>query len=53
MTSSDCLTGADIVTETSKIIDSKYFINFQGDESLINSLDLIKAKNEKIKYPNY
>lgn len=53
MTSSNCLTGTDRVAEASKSIESKYFINLQGDEPLIDSQDLIKAKNKKIEFPNH
>ena len=36
MTSKSCLTGTDRVAQASKEIDSKFIINVQGDEPLIN-----------------
>ena len=53
MTSRNCLTGTDRVAEASKKINSKIFINVQGDEPGINPKDIKKVINEKIKYPNH
>ena len=47
MTSSTCLTGTDRVAEASKKLNSKIYINVQGDEPTINPNDIkkiIKAK---------
>ena len=53
MTSKKCLTGTDRVAQASKKIKSKIFINVQGDEPLINSLDIQAVIKAKKKYPNY
>jgi len=53
MTSRKCLTGTDRVAEASKKINSKIFINVQGDEPTINFKDIIKIYKTKIKYPNH
>ena len=52
MTSSKCLTGTDRVAEASKKVNSKIYINVQGDEPTINiqitlSVDTIKFINMK------
>jgi 3-deoxy-manno-octulosonate cytidylyltransferase (CMP-KDO synthetase) len=48
-----CLTGTDRVFQASKKINSKIIINVQGDEPIINSLDIKKIINAKIKFPNH
>lgn len=53
MTSSKCLTGTDRVAEASKKVNSKIYINVQGDEPTINPKDIKKVIDAKIKYPNY
>lgn len=53
MTSRKCLTGTDRVAEASKKIKSDFFINVQGDEPTINSKDIKKIIDAKIKFPNY
>ena len=53
MTSKKCLTGTDRVAEASKKIKSDFFINVQGDEPTINSQDIKKIIDAKIKFPNY
>ncbi len=45
-TGSDCLTGTDRVAEFSKLIDADYYINVQGDEPLMNPLDILKIKDQ-------
>ena len=45
MTSANCLTGTDRVAEVSKKIDAEFYINVQGDEPLINPLDIKKIIN--------
>ena len=52
MTSRGCLTGTDRVAEASKKINSKIFINVQGDEPTINFRDIVKIYKTKIKYPD-
>lgn len=53
MTSTKCLTGTDRVAQASKKISGKIFINVQGDEPLINPLDVKKIINAKKKFPNH
>ena len=53
MTSTKCLTGTDRVAQASKKINGKIFINVQGDEPLINPLDIKKIINAKKKFPNH
>lgn len=53
MTSPSCLTGTDRVAEAAKKINSKYFINVQGDEPTINPYDIKKIIRAKIKYPDH
>tara|TARA_Y100000591_G_scaffold323690_1_gene341916 strand:+ start:251 stop:979 length:729 start_codon:yes stop_codon:yes gene_type:complete len=53
MTSSKCLTGTDRVAQASKKISGKIFINVQGDEPLINPLDIKKIINAKKKFPSH
>jgi 3-deoxy-manno-octulosonate cytidylyltransferase (CMP-KDO synthetase) len=45
MTSNNCLTGTDRVAEIADKLDADFFINVQGDEPLINPLDIIKMIN--------
>lgn len=52
-TSKQCLTGTDRVFQASKKINSKIIINVQGDEPIINSLDIKKIISAKIKFPNH
>ena len=49
MTSKNCLTGTDRVAEIAKKINSKIYINVQGDEPLINPKDILKILSEKKK----
>lgn len=53
MTSKKCLTGTDRVAEASKRVRSDFFINVQGDEPTINSQDIKKIINAKIKFPKH
>ena len=53
MTSQNCLTGTDRVAEVAKKINSKIYINVQGDEPLVNPRDIKKIISQKIKYPNH
>lgn len=58
ITSSKCKTGTDRIYEFSKKIVSKYYINVQGDEPLVNPYDIkkiikqIKLKSSKNKVIN-
>ena len=53
MTSNKCLTGTDRVAEASKNINSKIFINVQGDEPTIDPKDIKKIINAKKKFPHH
>lgn len=53
MTSSRCLTGTDRVAEASKKLNSKIYINVQGDEPTINPNDIKKIIKAKKKFPNH
>ena len=47
MTSSKALTGTDRVAEASEQLDYDIYINVQGDEPLVNPLDIRKCINLK------
>lgn len=53
MTSTKCLTGTDRVAEVAKKINSKIYVNVQGDEPLVNSRDIKKIISKKIEFPNH
>jgi 3-deoxy-manno-octulosonate cytidylyltransferase (CMP-KDO synthetase) len=52
-TSRNCLTGTDRVAEAAKKINSKIYINVQGDEPLVNPKDIRAIIKAKIKFPNH
>ena len=43
LTSKNCLTGTDRVAEFSNVIDSKTYINVQGDEPIIDPSDILEV----------
>ena len=45
MTSADCQSGSDRVSEVSKIVDADVYINVQGDEPLLESSNIEKLLN--------
>ena len=45
MTSDQCLTGTDRVSEVSRVIEVDFYINVQGDEPLIDPDDILKIIN--------
>ena len=49
MTSKKNLTGTDRVAEASKKVKADIIINVQGDEPLINPMDILKVINQKKK----
>ena len=51
LTDSDLLTGTDRVAQASKNLDYDIFVNVQGDEPLIEPLDILRAIDLKKKYP--
>ncbi|SFZ90128.1 3-deoxy-manno-octulosonate cytidylyltransferase (CMP-KDO synthetase) [Flaviramulus basaltis] len=53
MTSESCLTGTDRVWEVAQKIDADVYLNIQGDEPLLNPLDILKIAKEKENFPNY
>ncbi len=50
ITSMNALTGTDRVAEASKHIDADIFINVQGDEPLIDPIDILKIRDSKIQH---
>ncbi len=52
MTSSKCLTGTDRVAEFAKKIKKTFYINVQGDEPLMPTIDIKKILNYAKKNPN-
>ena len=53
ITSDNCLTGTDRVAEAAKEIQADIFINVQGDEPMIDPIDIKRVIAEKTKYPNH
>jgi len=53
MTSDNCLTGTDRVWEVAKKIKADIYLNIQGDEPLLNPIDILKIADEKEKFPNH
>ena len=53
MTSDNCLTGTDRVWEVAQKIEADIYLNIQGDEPLIDPLDILKIADEKERYPSY
>jgi 3-deoxy-manno-octulosonate cytidylyltransferase (CMP-KDO synthetase) len=51
MTSDAHPTGTDRIAEVSNIIDADIYINVQGDEPVIDSADIKRIIEEKVKYP--
>ena len=52
MTSKNCLTGTDRVAEVATKIKADVYINVQGDEPLIKSIDIKKVISTKKKFLN-
>ena len=52
MTSENCLTGTDRLAEVAKKIEADIYINVQGDEPLVNPIDIQKVIDLKKQYPN-
>lgn len=53
MTSKKCLTGTDRVAEAAKKINSKFYINIQGDEPFFSSKDIKRLIKFSKKYPKF
>jgi len=53
MTPDNCLTGTDRVWEVAKKIKADIYLNIQGDEPLLNPLDILRIADEKEKFPNH
>lgn len=49
MTSDQALTGTDRLAEAAEQIEADIYINVQGDEPLVNPLDICNVREEKIK----
>jgi 3-deoxy-manno-octulosonate cytidylyltransferase (CMP-KDO synthetase) len=52
MTSENCLTGTDRLSEVAQKIKADIYINVQGDEPLVSPEDIIKVIAAKKSYPN-
>lgn len=48
LTTENALTGTDRVAQAAQLINADIYINVQGDEPLLNPLDIIKIRNKKI-----
>lgn len=53
MTTDDALTGTDRLAQAAEQIEADIYINVQGDEPLVDPLDIIKIRDEKEKTPEY
>ena len=53
MTSQNCLTGTDRLWDFAKKVKADIYINIQGDEPLLNPLDIIKIAEVKAKFNDY
>jgi len=51
MTSNDCLTGTDRLSEVAQKLKADIYINVQGDEPLVNPEDIIKVIEAKKNHP--
>ena len=52
LTSKSALTGTDRLWEVAQRIESKYYINIQGDEPMIDPRDIVRVMNEREKFPD-
>ncbi len=52
MTSKKCLTGSDRIAEAAKKINSKYYVNIQGDEPFFAVRDILRLIEFSKKFPN-
>ena len=52
MTSEQALTGTDRLAEVAKQIDADIYVNVQGDEPLVEPIDIIKVIEIKKQYPD-
>jgi len=52
MTNSNALTGTDRLTEASRSLDYDIFINVQGDEPMVNPVDIISCIKTKSRFPD-
>lgn len=53
LTSTDCLTGTDRIAELIDLIDSKIFINIQGDEPIMPLRNIELIAQASIRYPDF
>ncbi len=51
MTSANCLTGTDRVSDFAEQVDADVYINVQGDEPLMNPTDIETIIHAAMKYP--
>tara|TARA_B100000949_G_C14286809_1_gene454703 strand:+ start:3675 stop:4415 length:741 start_codon:yes stop_codon:yes gene_type:complete len=53
LTDDDCLTGTDRVWQAAKSIDADVYMNIQGDEPMLNPVDILNIAREKISSPDH
>lgn len=53
MTSDKCMTGTDRLAEASRSIDADIYINVQGDEPLVNTIDIRNIIESKKRHPDF
>nr|MDA3823453.1 NTP transferase domain-containing protein [Bacteroidales bacterium] len=51
MTSDQALTGTDRLAEVAYKVNADIYINVQGDEPLLDPTDIVKAIEEKVRFP--
>lgn len=52
MTSEWALTGTDRVAEAAEKVDADIYLNVQGDEPLVDPLDIVKVRDAKLQLPD-
>lgn len=52
MTSDSALTGTDRLAEAAQQIEADIYINVQGDEPIVDPVDICKVRDKKVEYPN-
>ncbi len=53
MTSENCLTGTDRLAEVAEKIEADIYVNIQGDEPLLNPIDILTVIDAKLKFPEF
>lgn len=52
MTSSQALTGTDRLAEAAEQLEADIYINVQGDEPLVDPVDILKVRDAKLQHPD-